>query len=363
MKKYRGLEKPLELNWQGLVDNILRKGTPKRPYHMELFHDGEIGKAIVDRFGLREGLDKNDPHLERRVGIRLNRFCGFDYQCVGILGSALNLNWKSTEDTADLKRAGGRGYIDEHVGPITNWEQFEKYPWPQFDTPLAHEALDWYNKNTPQDMCLIAFTGHFAEEVTWLMGYETLCYALFEQRDLVQAIADKLMDHYRRAMKMFAQYDRIKMTWATDDMGYKTGLMISPDDTRQFVLKNHKELARMSHEMGRPYLLHSCGKLHDIIDDLIDDVKIDAKHSWEDTIEDVRDAKKTYGRRTGLLGAIDVDFLCRSDEAAIRKRVRDTLDVCLPGGGFTLGTGNSVANYVPLENYLAMIDEGRLYGM
>jgi uroporphyrinogen decarboxylase len=24
-----------------------------------------------------------------------------------------------------------------------------------------------------------------------------------------------------------------------------------------------------------------------------------------------------------------------------------------------LGTGNSVANYVPLKNYLAMLDEGR----
>jgi uroporphyrinogen decarboxylase len=33
----------------------------------------------------------------------------------------------------------------------------------------------------------------------------------------------------------------------------------------------------------------------------------------------------------------------------------------MPGGGYCLGTGNSVANYIPLENYLAMVDEGRLY--
>ena len=62
-----------------------------------------------------------------------------------------------------------------------------------------------------------------------------------------------------------------------------------------------------------------------------------------------------------LLGGIDVDFLCRSDEAAIRARVRDTLDKCLPGGGYCLGTGNSVTNYIPVDNYLAMVDEGRLY--
>ena len=63
-----------------------------------------------------------------------------------------------------------------------------------------------------------------------------------------------------------------------------------------------------------------------------------------------------------LLGGIDLDFLCRSEPEAIRERVRDTLNICLPGGGYCLGTGNSVANYIPLDNYLAMLDEGLLYG-
>jgi hypothetical protein len=39
-----------------------------------------------------------------------------------------------------------------------------------------------------------------------------------------------------------------------------------------------------------------------------------------------------------------------------------TLDVCQPDGGYCLSTGNTVANYIPLDNYLAMLDEGRLYG-
>jgi len=93
-----------------------------------------------------------------------------------------------------------------------------------------------------------------------------------------------------------------------------------------------------------------------------DDVKIDAKHGFEDTIEDVCELKHTLGERIALLGGIDVDFLCRADEAAIRARGRHTLDVCMPGGAYCLGTGNSVTNYIPLDNYLAMLDEGWLYG-
>ncbi len=362
MTEFHGLQKPKQPNWQGLIDNILRKGTPGRVYHIELFQDREIRDAIADRFDLLAGVSKDDPYYEEKKLINVQRFCGFDYVVLNLVGVALELKRITVEDSAEMKREGGRQFQDEHIGPIMSWEDFEKYSWPDANAPEAAGALEWFDENLPEDMCIIGgLTGHFAEELTGLMGYETLCYALFDQRDLVKAISDKLREIYRACLERILASERVKLIWASDDMGYKTGLLISPDDMREFVLSGHEELAEMSHAAGRPYLLHSCGNLAKIMDDLIDDVKIDAKHSFEDTIEDVRQVKGTYGQRIALLGGIDVDFLCRSDEAAIRKRVRDTLDVCMPGGGYCLGTGNSVANYIPLENYLAMLDEGHLY--
>jgi uroporphyrinogen decarboxylase len=137
--------------------------------------------------------------------------------------------------------------------------------------------------------------------------------------------------------------------------------LISPKDLREFILPGHKLLAKMAHEAGCPYIIHSCGKLDRILEDLIENVGIDGKHSFEDTIVDVCEAKARYGDRIALLGGIDVDFLCRASEEEIRQRVRHTLSCCLPGGGFCLGTGNTVANYIPVENYLIMLDEGRRF--
>jgi uroporphyrinogen decarboxylase len=97
------------------------------------------------------------------------------------------------------------------------------------------------------------------------------------------------------------------------------------------------------------------------MDDLIDDVSIDGKHSYEDTILDVREAKRQWGDRIAVLGGLDMDFMCTADETDIRKRTNDTLQACMPGGGYCLGTGNTVANYVPLDHYLAMLDEGRRF--
>jgi uroporphyrinogen decarboxylase len=350
-------------DWRGLDACIRREGTPSRVHHIELFLDAEVEDAICERFGVLEGIDPDEKFFGYRRRIALQRFLGYDYVRCSVAGLDLPLKRLSADDTAELAREGGRKYMEEHRGPITSWRFFEQYQWPepwQADT----EALEWFEENLPEDMCVIGSGGfaHFAEHLSWLMGYETLCTSLYDQRDLVEAIAGRLLDLNRRIIELLLQFDRVKFIWGSDDMGFRSGPLISPKDLRQLVFPGHRLMASMSHEADRPYLLHSCGKLDVVMDDLLEDVKIDAKHSFEDTIENVCDAKKTYGDRIALLGGIDVDFLCRADEAAVRARVRETLDACMPGGGYCLGTGNSVANYIPLDNYLAMVDEGRKWG-
>ena len=355
------LDIPVQPDWEAMLRTIRREGTPERVHYIELFLDGEIKDAVCDRFDLVRDLDGNDPHYAQRREIAVQRFLGYDYVFVGVEGLDFPLNRDATEDTAALPRQSGRSYMNEHRGPITSWEEFETYPWPNPED-ISTRALDWYSEHLPDDMGIIGSGpyGHPAEYLTWLMGYETLCYALYDQRDLVAAIRDRLLE-YEGSLDVLLSYDRVKAVWGSDDMGFRSGTLISPEDLREFVLPGHKLMAAKAHAEGRPYLLHSCGNLSAIMDDLIEDVQIDAKHSFEDTIEDVIEDKRRYGDRIALLGGIDVDFLCRADEASIRARVRRTLEACQPGGGYLLGSGNSVANYIPLDNYLTMLDEGRRF--
>lgn len=352
---------PVTPDWEGLVKTLQRKEA-SRAHFIELHLDEEVVEVIRKRFGVAESLEPGEPFFSEKRHVAIQSFLGYDYVPGGIEGIDLPLKSHTVDDTADLARQTGRTYVDEHKGPITTWEEFEAYPWPD---PNGGDtsSLEWYQKNLPDNMCVVArgTFGSPAEYLSWLMGYETMCVALCIDRDLVKAICDRLSDIYRTVLTRTLQFDRVKITWASDDMGFKGGTLISPDDMREFVLPIHKELAEISHNAGRPYLLHSCGNLELIIDDLIDDVRIDAKHSFEDTIEQVTDVKDTYGQRIALLGGIDMDFLCRSTEDEVHARVRATLEKCMPGGGYCLGTGNTMANYVPLDNYLAMLDEGRRF--
>ena len=106
------------------------------------------------------------------------------------------------------------------------------------------------------------------------------------------------------------------------------------------------------------FLVENCESI-----DLIDFVGIDAKHSWEDAILPVTEAKKRYGGRIAILGGVDMDVLARGDEEEVRAYTRRVIRECGPGEGYALGSGNSLVNYVKVQNYLAMLDEGRKYGV
>ena len=139
-----------------------------------------------------------------------------------------------------------------------------------------------------------------------------------------------------------------------------------PEDMApQYIIENflpwHQRMAEIAHRKGKLYFLHSCGKVDSLMDHLIDVVAIDAKHSFEETVVPVTEAKRRWGGRVALLGGLDIDFVARRDPVQIRQLVRKTLEVCQPGGGYCLGLGNWVTDYIPPENYLAVLDEGRRF--
>jgi len=355
------LEIPVQLDYEGLLRNLRREGTPSRVYPMELFLDAEIRQGIQERFFLNEALHQDNPYYPDHAFISLYRFLGYELVRVGLGG--LNFprqNFQHAMDTAPLAHENGRGWTDSSTGPITSWQDFEAYPWPdpeKFDT----RSVEWYSSNLPDDMCLGGSCHNVFEQAMWLMGYVPLCYAIYDQPDLVDAIFERVGSIYLAAARLYMQFERVKVLFEGDDMGFRSGTLLPAQILIEKTLPWHKKIVEIAHANGILYLLHSCGNLEAIMPTLIDDVQIDGKHSFEDVIEPVTVAKKRWGDRIALIGGIDVDFLVRASPEQVRHRVRQTLEICQPGGGYCLGTGNSVTNYIPLDNFLTMLDEGRRF--
>lgn len=356
-----GFKVPVDPDVGELIEVLLRRHVPRRVHHVELFLDAEIKDAVCRRFGLETGFDGADPLAEARRDIALHAFLGYDMFRVGLARKTVfptaTISAPDTTSGRGQQRAE-RAWQEEHRGPIRGWKDFEAYPWPKI-SDLDLSAVEWLEKNLPDTMGWYELTAHVFEILSFLLGYETLCYAVVDHPDLVDAILEKVGAFYVEFTRLLADFPKAAVIWGSDDLGFHSGTMMSPDFLRAKILPWHARCAQVARSKGKPYLLHSCGKLDAIMDDLIGEVGIDGKHSFEDAIQPVTEAKKLYGNRIALLGGIDMDFLCRSSEPEIRRRVRDTLGACLQGGGYCLGTGNTVANYVPLDSYLAMVDEGR----
>jgi len=349
-------------DFEALRKCILREGEPDRVHYVELFMDQPIMDQVAKRFDLVRGLDPGDPLFPVQLRIAVYQFLGYDSVNARPTGLAFPRDVLKAADTTAIaaQARAERTWTNEHQGPISSWDDFERYPWPD---PKACDTteIEWVQKNLPDGMAIQASCCQIMEQVTWLMGYETLCLKLYDDPALVDAMFEKVGSIWVDYVGLCVQFERVGIIFGSDDMGFKTQTMIAPEILREKALPWHTRAAQVAHEHGKLYLLHSCGNLESIMDDLIDDVKIDAKHSFEDAICPVTEMNKRYGSRVALLGGIDMDFLCRSSEEQIRRRVRATLDACQPGGGYCLGTGNSVANYIPVDNYLVMLDEGRRY--
>jgi len=250
-----------------------------------------------------------------------------------------------------------RSWVAYEQPAIASWADFEQYAWPT-SPDAALVDIAYVNDHLPEGMGLIgSHCANVYEHLSFIMGYENLCIQLFEAPDLVQAVVDKLGECLARFYRELVMFDRLIVVWPGDEMGFKTATLIRPEQLRQYVLPWHKRFARIAHDAGRPYFQHSCGNIFSIMEDLIEDVKIDAKHSYENAILPVEEFQSKYGQRIGVLGGVDVDVLTAKPEDVIRKHVRKIIDTCAPRGRYAVGSGNSIPSYVPFEHYLAMLDE------
>jgi len=344
--------------------DVVRGAAPKRAHFAELFLDDVIVKSILEQYldGVWVEPVLTEPESIRRfldnlihVWFRL----GYDYLWTGgFAGEIFRGYYRVGEDTAAMSR-GSRIWMEEDRGMVASWDDFEEYPWPDPDSvPLW--AYEYVSHHLPDGMGFLMCSGMGVLETVLniIVGYVPLSFMLHDDPPLARAIFDRV------GQTIYAIHERvIGMTgmigfFPGDDMGFNTGTLISPEHLREYVLPWHKKLAGLAHDNGLVYILHSCGNLDDIYVDLIDDVGIDAKHAFEDKILPVTDFKHRFGSRIGALGGVDVGKLCTYSKEELRPYVESIVDECMAGGGYALGTGNSVANYIPIENYMTMLEVG-----
>ncbi|MCR4426736.1 MAG: hypothetical protein NUW23_11230 [Firmicutes bacterium] len=346
-------------DFEAFQEVILGSKEAERVHFVELFADPEIVRAV-----LRDVMGETpvpspaeDFRGYWRQQIEFWYRMGYDYVRVSG-GFEIPMACELTaRDTASLSR-GERSWVNEGVGPIASWADFEAYPWDKFRT-LDYAAYEFVSRNFPDGMKMMVcpLSGVFEIASEHLLGFEGMSLLLYEDPDLVEAVFSRVGDTLLSFYRNLVTIHNVAGIFQGDDLGFKTSTFLSPVHLRRLVFPWHKRYAALAHERGQMYRFHCCGNLRGILQDLIDDVKIDALHSFQDEIMPVAEFQAACGQRVAALGGVDVDALCRMGEEELRGYVRGILSACMPRR-YALGSGNTIANYVPVRNYLVMMDEG-----
>jgi uroporphyrinogen decarboxylase len=287
--------------------------------------------------------DDGFDHERKRIYAFKN--AGYDYATIPVNAFGFPGKVKTHQSTYSL---------NDGVA-ICDWKSYEEYKWlnpKDFDCT----ALDKVTPDLPEGMKLIIHgPGGTLENAISLCGYDNLCIMIYEEPDLAKQIFDDIGSRLLTYYESGIGHESVGALISNDDWGFKTQTMLSPADMRKYVFPWHKKIVAAAHKYNKKAVLHSCGQHSEIMDDVINDMKFDGKHSFEDVIQPIEEAYEQYKGRIALLGGIDLHFICTSTPKEIIKRSLDMLERAEKDGCFALGTGNSVPEYVPPEKYLAMV--------
>ncbi|HOJ09863.1 MAG TPA: uroporphyrinogen decarboxylase family protein [Clostridiales bacterium] len=331
---------------------LLREGEPDRVPFFEIIVDGKVIEYLTGKA----------PSISVNAEFYIKH--GYDY-VMSSFGIPYRMEKLPAADTSLELTKERRMFINEQKGIIGNRYEFDTYKWPVVDTEILHKIKKTI-EILPDKMKTVILAGDgILESAMALMGYTQLSFMIYDDPLLINNLFEKLGKDLLKAFELCMKNVNVKSIGAIvigDDLGFNTSTIISPDDIRKYIFPWHKKIVELAHRYDLPVILHSCGKLDEIMEDIID-IGYNAKHSFEDNILPVTEAKKKYGDRIAIMGGVDINVLSTATEKETRQYVENILDKCMPGGGYALGSGNSITNYISVKNYLAMLDEGRKKGV
>jgi len=347
---------------------LLREGEPDFLPLMEFY----IHPDIKDEFLTRNSIEAPEDSIGRKNVEREVRFwcnSGYDYVPIeislrrhpaGIEGTGLSRAREAL--FLDYTRGrGSRGWVEFVRGMICDLEDFRRFPWPEAEE-LDYAPLEEIPAFLPGEVKVIVQPGRLFQGVWAFMGFEEFCFALNDRPGLVERMFDQLGGVQLGLVLRALRYDCVGAVWLGDDLAHNSGLMIAPEHYRRLLFPWYRRMAEACEARNVPFIFHSDGKIDDALEDLIA-CGVQAVHPLEPQSMDIAEVKRRYGNRLAVIGNIDLSYtLTRGSGLEVEEAVKNQIRLLAPGGGYCLGSENSIPDYVPFENYDAMRRAALRYG-
>jgi uroporphyrinogen decarboxylase len=262
---------------------------------------------------------------------------------------------------AGHRRTSTRLWAEQGVGLVPDAAAMDRFDWPDPDAYNYHD-VQRLGELLPSQAKVIPVVGYIFAAAWMLVGFQRFCVDVAEGGELAGRVIRRIGEIHCRVVENLLDFECVGAICMPDDLAYTHALMVRPEVLRRHVFPWYRKIGRAVRAQGLPYLFHSDGCYAAVIDDLIE-CGYHAIHPCEPASFDIVELKRQYGGRLCLCGNINLDStLTRGTPRDVEEEVKLRIRTVGPGGGYCCGSSNSVTEYVPFQNYLAMLEATRKHG-
>ncbi|MHA1232006.1 MAG: uroporphyrinogen decarboxylase family protein [Candidatus Helarchaeota archaeon] len=285
------------VGWKKILGWFYRKLTPiRREYLLKLYKFYKAIGADLTYFGANipnyiKFLNKNVVVTDWGSKMRFHRFYGGEETLFYVGGY-----WRSKED-------------------------YESWEIPTVDDPKVDQILNGFQmiRNEVSDLVLFPTFGEIFGRVWNGFGMELFTKLVYQEPEFISKVFNDSGSFTYEKIKRFLELNPPPpIIWMSEDLGQKTGPIISPKFLKKHLYPWHKRICNLVHKYGSKIIIHSCGNIMELIPDFIES-GFDGLNPIQSTAQlDIFEINEKYGDKITLIGNVPMPLLTRGTIQQVR---------------------------------------------
>ncbi len=238
--------------------------------------------------------------------------------------------------------------------PIEN-ATFKNFKFPDPDALPLYDFIRKNNQRHPDRFHMVSIGFALFERAWSLAGMENLLVYMLTEPYFVHDLLERITLYNNRIIENAAGLG-VDCVHLGDDWGSQNGLLFGKEMWQEFIRPYFSQTCRVAREKGLLVSLHSCGKVDELIPEMIE-AGVDVFDPFQPEVMDIYALKEQYKNRLAFWGGLSVQkTLPYGTTGDVRDEAAMLLTRLAEGGGYIFSPSHSLTGDIPAENIHAFLD-------